>query len=68
MEKTIIVHLNFKLIRNTLIFWIDYFSARWDAYVEKSKTKENFIMLGLNSIIVLRNTAGYSYKYYREIC
>ena len=37
-ESVVVLGLNFKLNFNTLPFWCDYFSQKWDAFVESRPT------------------------------
>jgi hypothetical protein len=61
------VKLNFKLKSNTLAFWVDYFSLKWDAYTESSNGREAMREAKFNVAVSLRSSDGDCYRLYREM-
>jgi hypothetical protein len=67
VESSVVLGLNFKLNLNTLPFWCDYFSQKWDHYVEREQERENPELGELKDhLVLLRDPQGLSYKYYRQ--
>lgn len=55
MERRILLSLNFKLKANTLPFWIDYFSLKWDNFVDRFQaSKLESMHTSFNSLMKLR--------------
>ena len=41
MQNKVVVKMNFKLSFNTLSFWVDYFSQKWDDFTARKIASEN---------------------------
>jgi hypothetical protein len=66
-EKLILVSLNFRLKSNTLAFWVDYFSLKWDAYIHSSEGLATITEAKVNIGIELKGADGGCYRLYREM-
>ena len=58
MEHNILMKLNFKLKSNTLAFWVDYFTLKWDTFVDSQRGIEAQREIGLATKVVLRSADG----------
>ena len=67
MEQQILMKLHFKLKSNTLVFWVDYFTLKWDAFVTSVHGTSLMSQADLRNKILLRDSDGDCYKLYREV-
>jgi hypothetical protein len=64
-EKLILVSLNFRLKSNTLAFWIDYFSLKWDTYIRSADGRTAMAEAQVDIGFELRGADGDCYRLYR---
>lgn len=68
-EKAILTKLNFRLKSNTLAFWVDYFSLKWDTFLtsvegEQIMREAHFEQ---DKKVKLRSSDGDCYRIYRQL-
>lgn len=64
-EKAILTKLNFRLKSNTLAFWIDYFTSKWDLFIESKDGLDAMKEANIETKLKLRSSDGESYRFYR---